>query len=94
MCSPGRAGTCAHGCVDAHAGIVAADGHLSSGGLVYGPALEPLALLHQGAGVRQATHIPHLHLQVVSCFQDVNGLIVGDDNKALAIHLQDLLAHL
>lgn len=44
--------------------------------------------------MRQAAHIPHLHLQVVSCFQDVNGLIVGDDNKALTIDLQDLLTHL
>lgn len=73
---------------------MAADRRSGGLGLLHGPAVDPLALIQQRAGVREAAHIPHLHLQVVSCFQDVNGLIVGDDNKALTIDLQDLLTHL
>lgn len=44
--------------------------------------------------MRQTPYVPHLHLQVASCFQDVDSLVVGDDDEALAVHLQDLLTHL
>lgn len=63
-------------------------------GLVSSQTGAPPALVQQRAGVRQAPHVPHLHLQVEPCLQDVHGLVVGDDDEALAVHLQDLLTHL
>lgn len=66
----------------------------ASVGLVSGRTVAPPVLVQQRAGVRQTPHLPHLHLQVAPCLQDVDGLVVGDDDEALAVHLQDLLTHL
>lgn len=59
-----------------------------------GLTADPFGLVHHFACVRQAAHVPHAHQQVSACLEDVNGLVVGDDDKALAVHLQDLVANL
>ncbi len=63
-------------------------------GLSYMLTADPFGLIHHCACMRQTTHIPHLHQQVSSCFEDVNCLIVGDSDKALTVHFQDLVTHL
>ena len=63
-------------------------------GLSYALATDPLGLVHHCARVGQTTNIPHLHQQVASCFEDVNGLVVADGDKALTVHFQDLVTHL
>lgn len=73
---------------------MAANRASASVALVSGWTVAPPALLQQRAGVRQTPHVPHLHLQMAPCLQDVHGLVVGDDDEALAVHLQDLLPHL
>lgn len=59
-----------------------------------GLTTDPLGFIHYFACVRQAAHVPHVHQQVASCLEDVNGLVVGDDDETLAIHLQDLVTNL
>lgn len=63
-------------------------------GLSYGLTADPFGFIHHCACMRQTTHIPHLHPQVPSCFEDVNCLIVGDGNKTLTVQFQDLVTHL
>lgn len=63
-------------------------------GLSYGLTADPFGLIHHCACMRQTTHIPHLHQQVASCFEDVNCLIVGDGDKALTVYFQDLVTNL
>lgn len=63
-------------------------------GLSYGLTADPFGLIHHCACMRETTHIPHSHQQVVPRFEDVNRLIVGDGDKALTVHFQDLVTHL
>lgn len=65
-----------------------------STGLSYALTAVPFGLIHHYARMRQTTNVPHLHLQVVSCFEDVNCLIVRNSDKTLTIDLQDLITHL
>lgn len=59
-----------------------------------GLTADPLCFIHHCACVRQASNIPHLHQQVASCFKDVDCLVVRDGDKALVVHLQDLITDL
>lgn len=55
---------------------------------------DPLGLAHHRPGVRQAAHVFHRHHQVLRRLQDPHGFVVRDAQKAAAVHLQDLVAHL
>lgn len=55
--------------------------------LSYSLAADPLGLVNQRSGMGQSAYVPHPHQQVAPHFQDVNGLIMGDGDEALPIHL-------
>lgn len=96
LCLPRTAGTGIDISVDSSTGSGVGDraGVSCSTGLSDAWTADPFGLIHHCACMRQATDIPHLHQQVASRFEDVNRLIMADDDKALSIHLQDLLTHL
>lgn len=63
-------------------------------GFSYDRIADPFGLIHNGASMRQTTHVPHFHLEAEPWLEDVHSLIVQNWEEALIVYFQYLVSHL